>query len=320
MKTEKHIVLGVAGGLGRAVAKSLLQRNVNTIGVARDLTKAKKITGDLAGLELVQGDVFNPDSLDSLLSGATHVYYCVNFPLAQWEKVHTQTMAVIIEKAVKYSLKLIYPGNMWVYGKPQRVPITEDHPQLTQTVLGKIKDRTEKSIMAATREKGLIATIVRFPDFYGPYVINGFSEKVFTNALKGKAISWVGSLDKKTDLIFIEDAGEAMVIAGLSEKSNNMIFNVPGFKPITIRELLIELRNISGKSSSIKTINNQFLVDLFGLRDKNVGLYLKLLYQKQTDFYMSGELFGMMFNTLPATPYTEGLKKTLDWAKKYFLS
>lgn len=318
MKTEKHIVLGVAGGLGRAVAKSLLQRNVNTVGVARDLTKAKKITGDLAGLELVQGDALNLNSLDSLFAESTHVYYCVNYPLAQWEQVQTQTMSVMIEKAIKYSLKLIYPGNMWVYGKPQYVPITEAHPQLTQTVLGKIKDRTEKAILAATRQKGLHATIIRFPDFYGPYVINGFTEKAFTNALKGKTISWVGSLDKKTDLIFIEDAGEAMVIAGLSVKSNGMIFNVPGFMPITIRELLSELRKLSGKSSSIKTVNNQFLVDLFGLTDKNLALYLKLLYQKQTDFYMSGELFRLTFNYLPATPYTEGLKKTLDWAKSYF--
>lgn len=176
----------------------------------------------------------------------------------------------------------------------------------------------EQMLIRANKERGLIYSIIRMPDFYGPYVINGFSEKFFQNALRGKKLQWFGGLNVPIELIFIEDGGEAMAIAGLSAKADGMQFNMPGCAETTAKKFLKEISRQSGKHSAISSINSEFIVAMAGLFNPVAKEFKEMMYLKSERLIMTGELFRTTFDILPATPYEEGIRKTLEWTKNFF--
>ena len=156
------------------------------------------------------------------------------------------------------------------------------------------------------------------PDFYGPYVINTFSEKFYLDALKGKPLTWFGDLDVPIELIFIEDGGSAMVEAGLSEKTDGEEFNMPGYSPITAREFLEEISVQGGKDSKIKSINSEFIVGLGGLFNPLAREFKEMMYLKTTELILDGTKYKETFGPLPATPYKEGINKAFEWVKDFY--
>ncbi|XP_030521172.1 uncharacterized protein At2g34460, chloroplastic [Rhodamnia argentea] len=84
-------VAGGSGGVGQLVVASLLERNIKTRLLLRDLDKAKSLFGqqDEERLQVWQGDTRNPEHLDpSMFEGVTHVICCTGttaFPSKRWE-------------------------------------------------------------------------------------------------------------------------------------------------------------------------------------------------------------------------------------------
>lgn len=313
----KNLIVGFTGGIGRAVAKSLLSRGEKVVALVRDMNKANKYSNGLEGIEIKQGDAANLENLISASEECARLFYCANVPYPMWHTHTRELLKVSVETAVKNKLKFIFPGNVYVYGHPQQSLINEGHPHAAHTKKGQIRIDMENMLFNTARNSDFIYTIVRFPDFYGPYVINGYYDKIFVNALKGKKINWIGSLKVPQEFIFIEDAGEAMVIAGLSDKSNNMMFNIPGFSETNAGEFLKEIVKQSGEKSKISSINIPFLISIAGVFDKMIYEFSEMFYLKREKLILNGALFKSTFGTLPGTPYKEGIKKTLEWTKEF---
>ncbi|XP_010045042.2 uncharacterized protein At2g34460, chloroplastic isoform X2 [Eucalyptus grandis] len=85
------LVAGGSGGVGQLVVASLLERNIKTRLLLRDLDKANSLFGqqDEERLQVWQGDTRNPEDLDpSMFEGVTHVICCTGttaFPSKRWE-------------------------------------------------------------------------------------------------------------------------------------------------------------------------------------------------------------------------------------------
>jgi len=314
----KHLVLGFTGGLGRATAKALSERNEEVVALVRDLAKAEKYIDGLKNIFLIQGDGGNAADVERASDGCTNLFYCVNVPYPKWESEARQLLQVSIDIAVKKNLKFVFPGNVYNFGNAQQHLVNEGHPQAASTKKGKIRIEMEQMLLHAKMQHGLRYTIVRMPSFYGPYVINGFSETIFANAIKGKKLQWFGRLDNPTDLIFIEDGGEAMVIAGLSPKADGYSFNVPGYGETTAQQLLKEVVRQAPRRSKISSITSEFLIGLVGIFDPMAKEFKEMMYLQNDRFIMTGEFFRGTFGTFPATPYEEGIRKTLEWAKNFF--
>ncbi len=56
----------------------------------------------------------------------------------------------------------------------------------------------EGMLKEAAANHGLGYTIVRFPDFYGPYIVNGFTEQLLVNASKGNRSAGSAILTHRT--------------------------------------------------------------------------------------------------------------------------
>ncbi len=314
----KHLIIGFTGGIGRATAKALLEKNEHVVALVRNLQKAEKYAEGLSGIELIQGDATNLSDVEKAFENCGTIYYCANIPYPNWQAEARELLSVSVTAAINKKAKFIFPGNVYVYGKAQQTLVNEGHPHAASTKKGKIRIEMEQMLVRANKEHGLCYSIIRMPDFYGPFVINGFSEKFFVNALRGKKLQWFGGLNVPIELIYIEDGGEAMAIAGLSAKADGMQFNMPGYAETTAKKLLKEISSQAGKRSKISSTNNEFIVAIAGLFNPVAKEFKEMMYLKSERLLLTGELFRTTFNTLPATPYEEGIRKTLEWTKKFF--
>jgi len=317
----KHLIVGATGGLGWAVAKSLIEKGEEARAFVRNRAKTEVIFSDLPQVEIVEGNASKIDDIENSVKGCSTLFYCVNVPYEQWEESARELLKISIEAAVKHNLKLIFPGNVYVYGHSQTLTVKEHHPFDAHTKKGKIRIEMERMLSIAAEEKGLNYTIVRMPDFYGPFVINGFYDKMFKNALEGKTIQWYGALDVPIEFIYIEDAGEAMVTVGLSPKSDGgKAFNVPGHSITTPREFLNEIARQGWKNSKVKTVKSSAFFSFAGLFNSSAREFKEMIYLKKERFILDGTLYKFTFGTVPATPYPLGIKKTLRWLRNFDLN
>ena len=306
MDRNTHVILGYTGGIGRVVAKALVKRNEKVVCLVRDIEKAKKYAAELQGLEFIKGDASLRSDVEGVLKNASTVYYCVNIPYPDWEEKARELLAVTVDAAIQHHVKLVFPGNVYVYGHAQTHLVTEEHPFAAETKKGKIRIEMEKMLDRASKENGLKYTVVRMPDFYGPYVVNGFSEQFYVKALKGKSLMWFGALDVAQEFIFIEDGGEAMVMAGLSDKSNGKSFNVPGCAETTARKYLEEIAKQSGQKLSISQLGATIVFSLLGLFNGTVKEFVEMLYLKKERLILDGSLFKKFSGLFPQRPMKKG--------------
>lgn len=154
-------------------------------------------------------------------------------------------------------------------------------------------------------------SIVRMPDFYGPHVANQIYADVFRNALRGKSMPFYGKLDVPFECVYIEDAGKALVTAGLDPTTNGETYHLPGI-PTTGRDWLTEVAKEAGASPKIRTIS-PFMVRFVGLWNPLAREFSEMLYLKRERLLLDGSKYKAKFGQMPQTPYAEGIKKTLDW-------
>ncbi|KAH8520197.1 hypothetical protein Peur_039082 [Populus x canadensis] len=89
------LVVGGSGGVGQLVVAALLNRNIKSRLLLRDLEKAVALFGkqDEEKMQVYKGDTRNPEDLDpSLFEGVTHVICCTGttaFPSRRWDGDNT---------------------------------------------------------------------------------------------------------------------------------------------------------------------------------------------------------------------------------------
>src|SRR5262249_22519030 len=138
---------------------------------------------------------------------------------------------------------------------------------------------------------------------------------IFRNALDGKGLTWYGKLDVPIEYSYIEDAAEALVTAASSGDTNGETYHVPGPGITTPREWLGQFVTLSNSRSGIRATPG-FMVSLAGLFNPLAREFSEMLYLKQERLILDGVKYRATFGSIPATPYDEGIRRTLDWFKQ----
>jgi nucleoside-diphosphate-sugar epimerase len=315
---DHYLVLGATGGIGRAIVAELSSKEKKVVVLSRNKQKAENYFKDFNNVTIISGDASNADDVNKASENCGALFYCINTPYNKWAQTVKPLLKISIEACIKNNVKLIFPGNVYIYGFAQYNRVDELHPKFPCAKKGRIRLDMENMLFKAGSDEGLDFAIFRMPDFYGPYVINGFSEKVFTNALTGKALKWIGSKNVDVEYIFIEDAAKAMVEGGLSEKSNRKEFNIPACCETTTEKFLNEISKQGGKDSKMQVLNSNLIFTIMGWFNPIVREVKEMLYLKRHKLILDGSQYKKTFGELPATSYDEGIKKTLDWSREYY--
>jgi UDP-glucose 4-epimerase len=151
-------------------------------------------------------------------------------------------------------VKVVFAGTRQVYGKPDSVPVTEDHLVRPVDVNGINKAAGENYHLLYNNVFNVRACSLRLTNVYGPRQLirhnrQGFIGWFIRLALEGREIQIFGDGSQMRDFVFVEDAADAFLRAGASDVCNGRVFNIGGSEPISHRDLVALLIDVAGAGS-----------------------------------------------------------------------
>lgn len=310
---QTHVVFGAAGSLGAAIVSKLAALGTPTRAVVRSLERAKQaLPQQTTTIEIEVGDALNAESVLAVCRDAKTIYHCVNVPYQEWSDIMPKVTDNILAAAKEAKASVVFPGNVYGYGKFQQIPATEDHSRYATSKKGKLRNAIEGKLMDAHKSGDTSVVIPRFPDYYGPNVINRLMAPIFENAIAGKKAHWIGKLDVLHDLIYIEDAAAAAVLLSTNEHAHGQVWHVPGAGPLTGRQFIEMAFRAAGTKPDVSVLGSGFL--RFGsLVSSDAREMGELMYEFEEPLVLDGTKFARAFPSFTYTPHEKAMRQTIEW-------
>ncbi|MCL4782493.1 MAG: NAD-dependent epimerase/dehydratase family protein [Bryobacterales bacterium] len=127
--------------------------------------------------------------------------------------------------------RVVYTSTRQVYGPPRYLPVDERHPVEPVDFNGVHKHAAAQYHLLMTRLGSIDAVILNLTNVYGPRMAlgvpgQGFLAHFLAHALKGHSLRVFGDGRQTRDPLFVEDAVDAMLLAGLASLSEHRLFNI----------------------------------------------------------------------------------------------
>jgi UDP-glucose 4-epimerase len=199
------------------------------------------------------------------------------------------------------SVKVVFAGTRQVYGRPDTLPVTEQHLVRPTDVNGINKAAGEYYHLVYNNVFGVRACSLRLTNVFGPRQLlkhnrQGFIGWFIRLALEDREIQVFGDGRQIRDFVFVDDAADAFLRAGADDASNGQAFNVGGPAPIAHRELVALLIDVAGTG-------RYRLVDWPADRKAiDIG-----------DFYSDSSRIAQTLGWTPTTSLREGLTRTFAY-------
>ena len=151
-------------------------------------------------------------------------------------------------------VRVVYAGTRQVYGRPDRLPVDEQHLVRPADINGVNKAAGEYYHLLYNNVFGIRACSLRLTNVYGPRQLIRHSRQGFIGwfirlAIEGQEIQIFGDGSQLRDFVYVDDAADAFLRAGATDASNGEVFNVGGDEPISHRELVAMLIDVAGAGS-----------------------------------------------------------------------
>ncbi|AGO60454.1 NmrA family NAD(P)-binding protein [Ferroplasma acidarmanus] len=234
-----HVVIGATGAYGYAVTKILLKNKINVRAIVRNEEKALKLFPK--DVDIVKSDIFNMDKIIKDLKGASVIYIANNFPYKNWQNYYISTEN-ILKGAETSNSTVVFPGNVYGYGKFDYLPVNEEHPLNANGKKGILRNNIEKLLFEYYKKDKIGLVIPRFADFYGPNVTNDLYGGMFIKAMKNKKAIWPVNPDIPHNFTYIDDAAKATLLLLRNINSYGKVYHVSG-DIITAREFINKIYN-----------------------------------------------------------------------------
>jgi len=193
--------------------------------------------------------------------------------------------------------RTVLASTAWVYaGAHGDAPIDEDAPfHLPSAGHIYTSSKITEELVAHNYCElyGTAFTILRYGDVYGPGMSENFVIPRFVRqGLEGKTNTVNGDGSQFRNYVYVDDLAAAH-LAALSDAAENEVFNLKGPEPITIRRIAEEVRGLLGASFTIEG------------GPLEPGDYAGRV--------ISGEKAKRVLGWEPETPFTEGLRRYVEW-------
>jgi len=313
-----QLVLGSTGSLGSAIVNELTSSGKPVRALVRSPAKARKVFASPDKVELVEGSVEDDMALEKAFDGVEIFHNCINAPYSDWSAL-PEIHGRITDAAIKARARMVFPGNVYIYGHCGTEKVREDHPRNPCSKKGRIRLQLEDTFMRLSREGALPCVIVRFPDYYGPNAAS-VADGIFRSALRDKKARWPGKLDAIHEFIFISDAAKAMVAASERPDAAGQDFNVPGPEPISARDFIGRVFAQVGFEPKMTGTGRTF-VRLAGLFNGTARAFAEMQYLAEEPLILDGSKFVSFFGMkYPSRSYEDGIRETLAWLRKSLLA
>lgn len=254
-KNAKVAVLGGAGFIG----KELVRRLSDWVDLVRIIDKKVDCSRYLKAknTEIHQADVCDPESIGRVVKNCSIVFNLVGQGghLESMEKPHADlesngcAQLTILEacKAHAPGAHVIFASTRQVYGAPQLLPVTEDHPANPLDINGINKLTAERYHLLYSRLYGIRSTVLRLTNIYGPGMRTTGPNSTFLGVwirqvLEGGPIHIFGNGSSVRDLTHVDDVVHAFLKTACQPLSTaDDVFNVGSGVPVSLKEIAEQL-------------------------------------------------------------------------------
>ena len=217
------------------------------------------------------------------------------------------TTVVLLDacRRVNPAARVVVAGTRQVYGNPLRLPVDETHPLRPADYNGVSKIAAEFYARVAAERLGLATSVLRLTNVYGPRQLVAHSRASFTGwfvrkALKGEAIELYGTGEQRRDVLYVDDAVEAVLLAAEKVPANGGAWNCGREDPVSLREFAETLVRLAG-TGSIRVVP-------FPDERKRIDI---------GDFSTDARLFREASGWRPAVGLEEGIRRTVAFFREH---
>jgi UDP-glucose 4-epimerase len=201
--------------------------------------------------------------------------------------------------------KVVYASTRQIYGKPEFLPVTEQHLVRPTDVNGINKAAGEYYHLVYNNVFGIRASALRLTNIYGPRQLirhnrQGFIAWFIRLALEDREIEVFGDGSQIRDFVYVDDAVDAFLRAGACDACNGQAFNVGGDEHISHRDLVALLVEVAG------TGRYRFVEWPADKKVIDIG-----------SFYADSTRFRRASGWAPAVDMREGLTRTLAYYREH---
>jgi len=270
----KILITGGNGFLGRNIFKKLLGKGHELYSFSRSDHPFYKEQG----ITWAQGDICNFDSIKNAISGMDVVFHTASkvSPWGRWEDFYSinvmGTKNVIkacqqegIKKLIYTSSPSVVFGNNDLKGADESTP----YPKKFIANYGKSKAMAEESILNSHGKKDLATVALR------PHLIFGEEDPHLIPRLLKKKLFQVGNGDNMVDVIYVENAADAHILAmeklSIASPIGGKAYFLGQEKPIPLWDFIGAILKGVGRDPIKKKISLKFAY--------NLGLIFEKIYQ-----------------------------------------
>lgn len=214
-------------------------------------------------MEVLAGDVRDYDSLYSVMNGCDSVFHLaalIGIPysyLSPHAYIQANVLGTynVLQASKEQGIENIHvTSTSETYGTAQYVPIDENHPLVGQSPYAATKIAADQLAISYHRSFGLPVKIVRPFNTYGPrQSARAIIPTVISQLLSNKRTLKVGNLHPTRDLTFVSDTAEGFIEIAKSDKLFGEVTNIGLNEEISIKELIMKIREIMNSDAEIIT-------------------------------------------------------------------
>lgn len=331
----KILVTGVAGFIGMSVAKALLERGDEVVGIdnLNDYYDVQlkldrlKLINDYDAFTFIEMDISDRDAMKTLFeeqqfqrvfnsAAQAGVRYSLENPHAYVDS-NLVGFVNVLEGCRQTKVEhLAYASSSSVYGANTNMPFSV-HDNVDHQVSLYAATKKSNELMAHTYSHlyNIPTTGLRFFTVYGPWGRPDMSPSLFTGAiLRGEPINVFNEGKMKRDFTYIDDIVEGVVrvIDKVAEPNpdydnNNSdpatsfapyrVYNIGNNDVVQLMDFIETIENAVGKKAE---------KNMMGMQDGDV-----------VATYANIDALVDAVGFKPATPLKEGIQKFVDWYKEY---
>lgn len=249
--------------------------------------------------------VKNQDLIFHLAGQVNHVDSIRN-PIQDLD-INCRGTLVLLESCRKYNqeVKVIFSGTRGEYGASVKLPVGEDHPTNPKGIYAVTNLSAEKMVLVYDDVHKISGTCLRITNTYGPRhqmthdeygVLNWFIRK----AIDDELIPVFGDGHILRDFLYVDDLVDCFLQVAAYPAAFGEVFNVGTGIPISFIDLAKKIVEVAGSGKVAFTE--------FTKERKEV---------EPGDYYTDISKVRKVVGWTPKTDLSEGLKKTIEFYRKY---
>jgi len=304
---KKVAILGATGPTGKHLARILAGRGVAVRAVSRSETRlAKAFAG--ATVERLAADLLDADGARRAVSGCDTAFDCVGLPMEAIGD-HPLIARQVAAAARGAGCRLVQVSSFWSYLPVVRLPLDENHPRTGGPYPVQARREAEDILQAAG------AAILHLPDFYGPEVHTGTLQNGLSDAIRDRAVGWIGSPELSRDYAYVPDAMDTAARLAEKDAAYGERWILPGAGPVSLTGLLEIVAGHLGYLPKVRAAP-PWLLRLLARFNGPLRQFLPMLPHYAQPISYSGARLRGLLGEFAATPYEQGIIATLDWLRR----